>query len=35
MRVAEKTVSQAELAAIVKRMAANPVVGMTVPAAQP
>jgi anti-sigma-K factor RskA len=35
LRVAETTVAQAELAAIVKRMAANPVVGLTVPAAQP
>jgi anti-sigma-K factor RskA len=35
LRVAETTVPQAELAAIVKRMAANSVVGLTVPAAQP
>ena len=34
LKVAEKPVSQAELAAIVKRMQGNPVVGFTVPAAQ-
>jgi len=35
MRVAEKPLSQSELSAVVKGMAKNPVVGLTVPAAQP
>jgi anti-sigma-K factor RskA len=35
LRVAETALSQGELAAIVKKMATNPVVGFTVPAAQP
>jgi hypothetical protein len=35
LRVAEKPLSQAELGAVVKKMAKNPVVGFTVPAAQP
>ena len=35
LRVAEKPLSQSELAALVKKMATDPVVGFTVPAAQP
>jgi len=35
LRVADKILTQPELAAIVKRMAQNSVVGLTVPAAQP
>jgi hypothetical protein len=35
LRVAEKALPQSDLAAIVKRMAQNPVVGLTVPSAQP
>ena len=35
LRVAQTRLSQAELAAVVKKMAGNPVVGLTVPAAQP
>jgi hypothetical protein len=35
LRVAEKPLSQGELGAVVKKMAQNPVVGLTVPAAQP
>jgi hypothetical protein len=34
VRVADRAVSPAELAAVVKRMQGNPVVGFTVPAAQ-
>jgi anti-sigma factor RsiW len=35
LRVAETALSQSELGAVVKKMAANPVVAFTVPAAQP
>jgi hypothetical protein len=35
LRVAENALSQSELGAVVKKMAANPVVAFTVPAAQP
>jgi anti-sigma-K factor RskA len=35
LRVAEAPLSQSELGAVVKKMATNPVVGFTVPAAQP
>lgn len=35
LRVAEKPLSQGELGSVVKNMARNPVVGLTVPAAQP
>ena len=35
LRVSEKPLSQSELGAVVKNMAKNPVVGFTVPAAQP
>jgi len=35
LRVAEAPLSQAELGAVVKKMATNPVVGFTVPAAKP
>jgi hypothetical protein len=35
LRVAEVPLSQSELGAVVKKMATNPVVGFTVPAAQP
>jgi hypothetical protein len=35
LRVAENPLSQSELGAVVKRMAKSPVVGFTVPAAQP
>jgi len=35
LRVAEAPLSQAELGAVVKKMATSPVVGFTVPAAQP
>ena len=35
LRVAETALSPSELGAVVKKMAANPVVGFTVPAAQP
>jgi anti-sigma-K factor RskA len=35
LRVADKALPKSDLAAIVKRMAQNPVVGLTVPAAQP
>jgi hypothetical protein len=35
LRVSEKALSQSALGAVVKKMAANPVVAFTVPAAQP